>query len=277
MSRIYDALRQSAMDKGVVPPSSGPNSFLPMIVPETDAVAKARTTVLEWEQIPSLSLTLTPESRVACLDNGLAAEKFNLLSARLRHLQQLKQLKRLVITSAVPEEGKTLVAINLAVSLAMPKHQKILLLEGDLHRPAVAQRLGLSNWEGLSRWWANPDLSISRALCRVGELQLWLLTAGKAHAHPMAVLQSVRFTELIVSVTDAFDWIIIDAPTLLPLADAAYWVQHADGTLLVLRERTTSRKLLQKGMDTLDNPRLVGIVVNEVDAVKHHHYNQYHR
>jgi len=276
MSRVYQALRQSELDNGVFSTLFDPDTFLTSST-SAASVVEQPTTGMPWDQIKSLLPAVREESRVVTLTEGnsLGAEKFRLLRTRLRNLRECCPLQKLVVTSAVPNEGKTLVAMNLAVCLAKHTDEKILLLEGDLRKPMLGEHLGIKSLPGVGEWWASVDEPVNKFIYRFDDIQLWILPAGSAPEDPVNILQSVRFLELYKHLTTCFDWIIIDAPPLLPMADVSFWSRQADGLLLVVREGTTPKTILQKGLDTLDNPKVIGVVLNDahqVDSSYYHHY-----
>ena len=94
-----------------------------------------------------MAISPSPDSRLVCLTDqaSLGAEKFRFLGVRLRQLRQTRSLKKVLITSTIPEEGKSMVSANLAISLAQRRQQKVLLLEGDLRRPSLSGRFGIPN------------------------------------------------------------------------------------------------------------------------------------
>ena len=277
MSRVYEALRQSELEKGVTPTLLDPDTFLSASTPTTPVINRPDTG-LAWNDIRSLLPTVSEDSRVVTLteSNNLGAEKFRLLRARLRNLRERQQLQKLVITSAVPNDGKTLVAMNLAVCLAKQTNEKILLLEGDLRKPTLGEHLGIKSLPGVGEWWASVDEPVSKFIYRFDDLQLWILPAGSAPENPVNILQSSRFLELCKQLSTCFDWIIIDAPPLLPMADVSFWSRQADGLLLVVREGCTPKAILQKGLDTLDNPKVIGVVLNEAREVESSYYSHYY-
>ena len=275
MSRVYEALRQSELDNGATSTLLDPDTFLTTTSPP----AKDQPgTGLAWHEIRSLLPAVREESRVVTMTEGnsLGAEKFRLLRARLRNLRERGQLQKLVITSAVPSEGKTLVAMNLAVCLAKHTDEKILLLEGDLRKPMLGEHLGIKTLPGVGEWWASAEEPVDKFIYRFDDLQLWILPAGSAPENPVNILQSARFLELYKQLSTCFDWIIIDAPPLLPMADVSFWSRHADGLLLVVREGTTPKTILQKGLDTLDNPKVIGVVLNDARQVENSYYHHYY-
>lgn len=276
MSRVYEALRQSELEQGITPTLLDPDTFLSASTAPAP-IADQPAPGLAWDEIRSLLPAVREESRVVTLteSNGLGAEKFRMLRARLRNLRERRQLQKLVITSAVPNEGKTLVAMNLAVCLSKHTNEKILLLEGDLRKPMLGEQLGIKVLPGLGEW-ASGDEPISKFICRFDDLQLWVLPAGSAAENPVTILQSARFLELYKHLCTCFDWIIIDAPPLLPMADVSFWARQTDGMLLVVREGKTPKAILQKGLETLDTPKVIGVVLNDAHAVESSYYKHYY-
>ncbi|MGB2899129.1 MAG: CpsD/CapB family tyrosine-protein kinase [Candidatus Acidiferrum sp.] len=206
-----------------------------------------------------------PTSRlVAWTDpNSLGAEKFRALAVRLDDMRRQHELNSLQVTSSVINEGKTFVAANLAVTLAKYSGSKTLLIEGDLHRPTVAAMFGLKDLEGLSDWWAGREQDISRFLVRFTGTGLWFLPAGKACDRPSEILRSAQLAEAFAQLTGRFDWIVVDSTPMLPVIDANLWSRLVDGTLLVVREGVAPLKALKNGLQSLDRPNLIGVVVNE--------------
>ncbi len=272
MSRVYEALRQSEVDTGRSAYLDPDSIFAKPTIP-----TPADSDVMAWDQIASFQPVPSPESRLVALtsDNGLGAEKFRLLRARIRNLREKQQVRRIVITSAVPEEGKTLISMNLAVSLAKHTDEKVLLLEGDLRKPMLAHHLRVPNTRGFDDWFSSTE-PITKYLQHFDDLQLWLLPAGVPRDNPLTILQSQRFLELYKRLSTCFDWILIDAPPLLPMADVNFWSRHADGLLLVSRLGKTPINVLRKGIEVLDNPRILGVVVNDALDIEHSYYTRYY-
>lgn len=210
------------------------------------------------------------------LMNGrsLCAEKFRVLATRLRHIQERRELKILAVTSGMAEDGKTFVASNLAITLASHSKQKVVLLEGDLRAPKIGHQFGLNGSGGLSEF-LQLETSLPEPIYAVEGLPLCVIPAGSPRENPMEVLQSGRLLTLLKKIRAHFDWVIIDSPPLLPFADTTFWARFADGVLLVVREAKTQKKLLRKGLETLDNPMIVGVVLNGSHSIDHLYYDRY--
>ena len=224
------------------------------------------------EEVP---VTIKPDARLVCLTekDSLAAEKFRFLAVRLRQLQQTRAVKKLLVTSTIPEEGKSMISANLALSLARKKRQRVLLIEGDLRRPTLYKSFGLTRLPGASEWLKSGSSEV-RNVYHIEEAGLWFLPAGSLPENPMELMQSGRLAELMQQLTLWFDWIVIDSPPVLPLADTSVWSRLADGILLVAREGTTRKRELQRGLDTLDHSKLLGLVLNSSDSTDQSNYYQ---
>jgi capsular exopolysaccharide synthesis family protein len=176
------------------------------------------------------------------------------------------------VTSTIAEEGKSFVATNLAVTLARKQRQKVLLIEGDLRRPSAAQALGLSQMKGMCELLAEQHGG--ERIVYLQEPKIWFIPAGSAPENPLELMQSSRLPELLNRIAAWFDWIIIDSPPILPLADTTVWSRLTDGTLLVTREGKTQRRELTRGLQVIDKSKLLGIVINGSTGSDNDNYYQ---
>jgi capsular exopolysaccharide synthesis family protein len=226
---------------------------------------------------PSLEVHVGPSSRLVYFTepDGLAAEKFRFLGLRLRQLQQKRPLKKVLITSTVPKEGKSVVAANLACTLARRQQQKTLLVDGDLRKPQLAQQFGLGKVPGLSDWLQQPLGPVTNVYC-LESAGLWILPAGSTPKNPLELLQTSALSVLMEQLAARFDWIVIDSLPVLPLADTSVWLRLVDGVLLVARRGTSEKKQLKKGLEALDQSKLLATLINCSTDVAHGYY-YYHR
>jgi capsular exopolysaccharide synthesis family protein len=292
MSRIFEALQRSESERSGTPlaPPALATELLQVVEREAIGHAPLDSPVSEFDapefveeqfadndlrRFPSLSVSLPLDSKLICLTapESFGAEKFRFLGVRLRQLQQTRPLKKLLITSTIPEEGKTTVAANLATILARRQQPKILLLEGDLRRPSLSTQFGLGKIPGLSDWLQGEPRPIQH-IYRLEGPNLWLLPAGRPPENPLELMQSGRLSALFDRLSTWFDWIIIDSPPILPLADTSVWARLADGILLVTREGTTKKQMLQQGLQALEQTKLLGAVVNSSANTDHTNYYQ---
>ena len=272
MSHIYKALRQAEIE------NAGASAVQDRTQPDSDLFQVLEDENAWLQQAPTIEPVTCAEHRMVTITDreSLGDEKFRLLGARLLHLQNRTELQTIVITSAVAGEGKTTVASNLAISLARHTSQKVLLLEGDLRQPELANTFGLPSLCGLREWFGG-EASLTEFIYRFQDLQLWSLPGGKPADDALRILQSKRFVDELNRLTGCFDWIIVDAPPLMPLADIHLWAEQADGILLVVRSGKTPRKTLLKGWETLSSAKLLGTVLNDVRRAERDDYEKYYR
>jgi capsular exopolysaccharide synthesis family protein len=273
MSRIYEALRQREREnrsKGTNSPEPAVSAVLPNLgIPEPAEPIGIHSATVEARATSRLIALTDPRS--------LGAEKFRSLATRLENLRRERELKSVQITSSIVNEGKTLVSANLAITLAAECSAKVLLIEGDLRRPALASRLGLTKLTGLRQWWDTRDQGLAQFMYKLNEWPLFFVAAGGVWEQPSHLLQSRRFAEAFLSLTGAFDWILVDSTPMTPAVDANLWSRLVDGTLLVVREGVAPVNALKKGLEALDNPKLVGIVLNEASEFDRNYYqDQYY-
>jgi capsular exopolysaccharide synthesis family protein len=206
-----------------------------------------------------------PTSRLVAWNepNSLGAEKFRALAVRLDDMRRQYELKSVQVTSSVINEGKSFVAANLAVTLAKYSGSRTLLIEGDLHRPTLASMFGLKDLQGLCDWWTGRNQELARYMLRFTGTGLWFLPAGKACERPSEILRSGQLAEAFAQLEGQFDWVVVDSTPMLPVIDANLWSKLVNGTLLVVREGVAPLKALKKGLQSLDHPKLIGVVVNE--------------
>jgi len=215
------------------------------------------------DKCQSLQVSVAPQNRLVCFTDpgGPAAEAFRLLSVRLRDIRQIRQLKTVLITSTIPQEGKSMVAANLACSLAMGTQQRVLLLEGDLRRPSLSHIFGLGKNPGLSER-LHGDQALASYIYRLEGPNVWILPSGSAPTDAAELLRSGRLSIMMDQLKGFFDWIVIDSPPILPLADTSVWTRLSDGILLITREGITEKKLLQRGLEAIESTKLIGAVIN---------------
>ena len=289
MSHIFDALQRAESEStGTESPTFSVATELlqaaerkmretpTMSEPHTSADSfdstPSTSSLVDLERCPILSVSIPEESHLVSVgqEESLGAEKFRFLAVRLRQLRQSRPLKKILITSSIPQEGKSMVAANLACTLARRKRQKTLLLEGDLRRPTVAAEFGLGRIPGLCEWLSGQTKGIN--LYRLESLGLWVLPAGAAPQNPLELMQCGRLSPFMDKLQGWFDWIVIDSPPVLPLADTSVWSRLADGILLVTRKGTTEKQQLQRGLEAIEKSKLLGALVNSSSNAAHSDY-----
>ena len=311
MSRVFDALQKSqAENPGASPLAQGqPESSPPEapVITAADAaaaglplgvhtgVSAARTDVPsvipagirganaadgKWLSVPDnrvLHPHPTPEQRLVTIaePDSPGAEMFRVLSTRLAHMQHKRHLQKLLITSSEGEEGKSVVAVNLAFCLAHRPNERVLLVEADLRRPTASSLLTTSTLVGITEW-SEGKLILDDALYRVRDLPLWFLSAGRGVEEPMSLLESKRFAEMLETISSSFDWVLLDATPMLPMADSTSLSRLCDGVLVVVREGYTRRRVLNKALASIEQNKLLGTILNEASMLEVGSYYRYY-
>ncbi len=252
------AVEDERAEQTVIPIS--PTSAQPQLHPK-DQPTELPANLLSHCQ--TLEISMLPQSRLVCLTDreNPTAEAIRLLGVRLRDLRQTRPLKKVLITSTIPQEGKSMISANLACALAHGSDAKVLLMEGDLRRPSLSHMFGVQKQRGIYEW-LREGRDPTANIFRLKDAGLWILPAGNASTNPIELLQSQRLPDLMDRVAPWFDWIIIDSPPVLPLADTSVWIRLADGVLLVTRQGTTEKQQLTKGLEALETDKLIGAIVN---------------
>src|ERR1035437_183701 len=229
-------------------------------------------------QFQSLPISAVPQNRLVCVtDNeSPAAEAFRLLGVRLRDLRRKRPLRKVLITSTIPQEGKSMVSANLACTLARRLPERTLLVEGDLRRPALSQIFGIGSLPGLTEW-LQGERTLKDCIYHLEGAGAWILPAGSFTSNPLELLQSGKLPQLMDQLAEWFDWVIIDSPPILPLADSSVWMRSVDGALLVTRQGTTEKRQLQRGIEAIEPKKLIGALLNSSSNPAHNSYYHYRK
>ncbi|HEV2386268.1 MAG TPA: CpsD/CapB family tyrosine-protein kinase [Candidatus Acidoferrales bacterium] len=269
MSRIFDALRKSERDRagdGAASPEDNPQAWR-----ELASAAGAGGDHLD--QAPVIRCQATNGRRPAATWHGAGQETFRVLHHRLELLRRVRPLKKLLITSAIPKEGKTTIAVNLAVALARSS-PRVLLIDADLRHPGVHRSLGLPATAGLADW-LEHRAELGAVLRRVEPYRFFYLSSGQATTSPGEMLRQRELREFLAGAGSLFDWVLIDSPPLVSLVDAHYLATLTDGVLMVLRQGVTPRAALEEALGLLDRAFVAGAVLNGASDGKHSYYGCY--
>lgn len=195
---------------------------------------------------------------------SIRGEAFRVLRTNLQFLDLDSEIKSLVITSATAGEGKTTTSANLAIALAQTG-RRVLVVDGDLRRPRIARLMGLEGAVGLTTVLVGRT-ELDASIQKHKESGVYVLASGPTPPNPSEILQSRAARDLILQLRDKFDAVIIDAPPILPVADATILATICDGAILVTRHGKTPRDHVQTAAQRLRsvNAKLLGAVVNFV-------------
>jgi capsular exopolysaccharide synthesis family protein len=192
--------------------------------------------------------------------NAALADQFRRLAATLLHVQRTENLRTLMVTSALAGDGKTLTAVNLSLVLSESYRRRVLLVEGDLRRPAISRVAGVPSGPGLSEALRAHD-DRRPSLVQLTET-LTLLPAGQTDSDPLSALASTRLQALLHDASEKFDWVIVDTPPLAATTDATLLCPFVGAVLLVVRAGCTPLESVRRAVDALGRDRVLGVVLN---------------
>jgi len=191
------------------------------------------------------------------------AEKFRTLRSRLYQISATRPLRRLLLTSSVPQEGKTFVAANLAQSIIRQTDRRVLLVDADLRASRLNLTLGTKNEPGLSDYLLG-EATITKVL-QVGEQRnLCFIPGGKLVSNPSELLHSQKMKSLLERMGQMFDWVIVDSPPAIAVHDASILADMCDGVLFVVRAGATDFEAAQKAAAEFSDSKLLGVILNRV-------------
>jgi protein-tyrosine kinase len=268
MSRVHDALRKAAKENPETPQHKSVLST-PVLTEDIPSrvVEVSGESILDMESIMSRvgECPYTPLAEALLINHSkpreAPGEEFRTLRTRLNHLQTLQPLHTLVITSASPAEGKSFTATNLALTQAQLTGRKVILGDFDFRRPTVDKTFGVSHSPGITDY-LQGTAQLSDVIRKIASTNLYIMTAGAGVPNPLELLNLRECKQLIDSLREYFDWVIIDSPPLLFAADGNLLATMCDGTILVVRIGSTTFDAVTRALQSLCENNVLGIVVN---------------
>lgn len=215
------------------------------------------------------------KSLPALESRGALIEQIRVLRSRLHELRLERPLKAIMITSGLPQEGKSFIASNLAVGFAKFRNQRVLLIDADMRRGRLHTVFGAPQEPGLTDYLANKA-SLSEVMQQMahpdsGPLKamasLTFIASGHDAENAADLSGNGRFQRLIQAVYDHFDWIIVDSSPVTLVADGVNLARVCDGVVLVVRAGITKYEVAQRAQQELKAAKLVGVVINAVENV----------
>lgn len=300
MSRIHEALKKAEQERASQMPNETAGSAQeilsasgsagaaaatatavdvlsdPVLMSSTAAVS---TTILRYDDLRArctkVNWRLDPNQNVF-LDSDPAthgAEQFRTLRSRLYQLRGNQRLRSILVTSSIPGEGKTFIVNNLAQAIVRQPDRRALIIDADLRRPRVHQLLGASAAPGLTEYLRGEADELSVIQCGQ-DSNLCLIPGGNEVTNPSELLSNGRMKELLDRVAPIFDWVILDSPPAVPVADASLLADMCDGILLVVRAGSTPAEVAQRAAQEMQGRNVVGVVLNATE--KTHLYEAYY-
>lgn len=218
-----------------------------------------------------------PQAQAQKMPQTYASEQYRVLSHIVQQLGKLGK-RVIAVSSPVAGDGKTTTSINLAATLAQASDARVLLIDADLRRGCLADQLGLGRSAG-------PGLAgaISDSVCRLESvtrrrvgLNFALLPAGAYPPMPYEALRSARMGEILAQAREQFDYVLLDTPPVVPVADLRALSDWVDGIFLVVSAHVTPRGLLDEALSSMDADKVVGIVYNGDDLPLSGQYRSYY-
>ncbi|NTV50347.1 MAG: tyrosine-protein kinase family protein [Geobacteraceae bacterium] len=271
MSRIEKAMERAAQIRqgAAAPPASQEQPYLrpihthPPPVTGTDLI------------VPSSPFLISMDDPYSPL-----SEEFRKLKTELIKLTKGATFNNTVqVTSAVPNEGKSLTALNLAISLAQEYDHTVLLIDADFRRPSIHSYLGIEQKIGFSDCLLG-EAEIGEVIIPTGIGKLSVITAGRGVLNPPELFASQKTRELIADMKNRYHdrFIIFDSPPVLPFAEARTLANLVDGVLFVVKEQLASQKNVKEAISALKGCGLLGMVYNDAIVDRNDEkYTSYHR
>jgi|SRR5271154_1790984 len=198
-------------------------------------------------------------------DSARGTEEFRTLRSRLYHAREKMALKKLLVTSALPKEGKSFTAANLAQVLVRQHGRRVLLIDADLRGPRLHMMLGTTSSPGLEHYLrgASDEFSIMQR----GPMEnLFFIPSGQEISDPAELVANGRLQLLLQRVEALFDWIVIDSPPALPVSDASVLAKACDGVLMVVRSNATPVDMARRARQEFPDEILIGVVLNGTNS-----------
>ena len=233
-----------------------------------------RSSDFDLGKIPICAWNPSIDHLPALEERGRAVEQFRSLRSRMYEFRDLNTLKSVLVSSGLPQEGKSFVAANLAISLACHKASRVLLIDGDMRRSSLHQLLGTHSEPGLAEYLAGSatliEIMQNAALLEDGSpmpsglSSLTFISAGRDTNTAADLSGNYRFDELIKAVSPHFDWVIVDSSPVNLVADGVNLARSCDGVLLVARAGVTKFEVAQRAATELKASNILGFVLNAV-------------
>jgi protein-tyrosine kinase len=272
MGKVYEALQRAEAERGrrgspiggLAAPSAAPQSSA------THGRAGRFARLRDWfgqlrAPVEVDDANAFNKRRIALLQpESFVAEQFRSLRVRLEALAAERPMRTIAVTSAMPGEGKTTAALNLALVTAMSVGRRVLLVDCDLRRPKVHIALGLRPECGLAEVLAD-EAPLDRAVIKVDGTNLEVLPVRGTPSNPSELLGSDRMRALVEEVARSYDQVIFDLPPTLAMPDAKAMCELVDGIVFVVRADQTPEDDVAAALDVLDRRRVLGVILNGVD------------
>ena len=273
MGKIHDALVKSAKESKAptITKNDSPFKVYDRKTREKESSGAIKTIFKSKGVNKNIVSLLEPQS--------FEAEQFKHLRTNILFPVSGNPPRSIMVTSAVPDEGKSFVASNLAVSIAQNIDQHVLLMDCDLRKASIHRNFGFDEVEGLSEY-LSENTPFSSLLLKTVINKLTILPGGKPPNNPAELMSSKKMSELLKDVTSRYNdrYIIIDSPPPHLTSETSVIARQVDGILLVVKAGSTSRNLVEELLEMMGKEKVLGVVVNwfDMSSMKYSGYGKYY-
>jgi len=296
MSRIHDALKKAEEERMTEKSPATPHVAEPVPMPaepvaEPAAVRPAMSPVVhadahgaaeallqkcptvQWHPDRRVALFMDAQSQVA---PGM--EEFRTLRARLFQMRAKKPLKTILVSSALPDEGKSFISGNLAQVFARQRGGRTLLIDCDLRKPQLHEMLGAPKGPGISEYLQGQVDEFS-VIQKSAYDDLFFIPGGEVSQHTPELIGNGKLKVLLQHIAPAFSWIVIDSSPTAPVSDASRLAELCDGVILVVRAASTPASMADTAKREFRETPILGVVLNQVSrsepTYSKYYYTQY--
>jgi protein-tyrosine kinase len=307
MSRIHEALKKAEQERAASEESPSQSSSVPSTGAEPALPVKIGSAKEEPPKslsapaafpipMPSFAGPLSPDALLTRCpqlpwqpdektmlffngdDTARGTEEFRTLRSRLYHTREKMTLKKILVTSALPKEGKSFTSANLAQVLVKQHGRRVLLIDADLRGPRLHLMLGTTASPGLADYLQGTRDEF--AIMQRGPMEnLLFIPSGQHISDAAELVANGRLKMLLQRLEPLFDWIVIDSPPVVPVSDATILAKACDGVVMVLRSNSTPIELARRAREEFPDESLVGVVLNATDhqssPYSRYYYNTY--
>lgn len=208
--------------------------------------------------------------------SSVNTEQFNTIRTNIQFSNADKEVKSLMVTSAMASEGKSTVTTNLAVTFAR-QGKKVVLLDADFRRPTINATFDLHGKQGVTNFLTEHTINIGDILYASSVKNLYVIPSGPIPPNPSELIGSNRMKKLISSLSEQADIVIYDAPPVLSVTDAQILSVRVDGTVLVVRDNYSEKESVSRAVDLVHHVggKIIGTILNDVKASSNGYYGYY--
>lgn len=222
---------------------------------------------------PQITLRADRGQLVTLREDAKVNSQFALLRARIIAAAKKYDLQTIAVTSAVDGEGKTFIATNLALTLAAESERGVIIVDGYLRKPSLNRAMGIQEMPGLADFLQSDRTDIDSIIIDTDK-RLACIPAGRVPHSPISLLDSAKMQSLMAELRRRYDYVIVDAPPTVPLADAESIAALTDGLILVIKAAQTPLPVVQRAVKLLSKHKIIGTVLNSVQVDASYRYHQ---